>query len=299
MPPPLITVIIPTHERPDFLEVALASVRNQTYSHWEVIVVIDGTPPERYVKLKRLYQELRVTWVTQPKSGPGVARQAGLAAANGDYVCFLDDDDYYLPQHFELLIAATKETDKAIVRSGLLGKQPDGRLTKFSLYDNQRPTLEQYWKVPSNLTALLFTLEAARKVPIDTVRTTIEDFTWLLRVFSHHDLHQISQYTAVYVLHEGNRNNLSLADDYLADRINAMEGAFSYGEVARRTPKSAKKRWIHHQHLHYARNAFRAGAWRKGLGGVGRSFPYLSLAGLHDLTYTMYYLLTALLGQRH
>jgi glycosyltransferase involved in cell wall biosynthesis len=101
-------VIIPTHNRPDMLAEALRSVALQTIdlSDVEIVVVNDGGPdvtPEALAAAGDV--DVRVHRLSSPR-GPAVARNAGIDDARGDYIAFLDDDDVYLPAHFETLLRA-------------------------------------------------------------------------------------------------------------------------------------------------------------------------------------------------
>ena len=94
---PLISVYIPTFNRPDVLKKAVDSVLNQTYPNVEILVVNDGdTLPEQisyYLKNNNVIQ-LR----TQGRQGACVARNKAIVAATGEYITGLDDDDTFTPE---------------------------------------------------------------------------------------------------------------------------------------------------------------------------------------------------------
>ena len=93
---PLISVIIPTHNRATLVGRAVTSVLDQSYSHLEVIVVNDGSTDETPATLELLAASdgLRVVTNEAPLSG-GAARNRGLAVAKGE-LAYLDDDDVWL-----------------------------------------------------------------------------------------------------------------------------------------------------------------------------------------------------------
>ena len=94
LPPPKVTVLTPTlGNRPQMLSEAVESVRAQTFTDWEHVIVDDGSfsVPD--------FPGTRVVRVTQ--RGPGPARNAGLGVARGRAIAFLDDDDVWLPIHLE------------------------------------------------------------------------------------------------------------------------------------------------------------------------------------------------------
>jgi hypothetical protein len=97
----LITVVIPTLARSDLLPDALLSIADQTYRDVDVIVVNDGGPSPEAV-LRPWRERFPVELIELPRTcGAGIARNAGVDRARGEYVAFLDDDDVFLPAHLE------------------------------------------------------------------------------------------------------------------------------------------------------------------------------------------------------
>jgi len=93
---PLVSVVIPTHNRCDYLRQALRSVLAQSYSNFEVIVVDDGST-DGTAQVVGDFGDARVRYLYQANAGRSTARNRGMAAAKGIYLAFLDDDDLYLP----------------------------------------------------------------------------------------------------------------------------------------------------------------------------------------------------------
>lgn len=133
---PLVSVIIPTANRNDMLDIAIRSALAQTYPNIEVIVVDDCS--QKSLVLDNYHcQQVKV--IRNEKSfGGAKSRNIGARAAAGDFVCFLDDDDWYFPEKIERLVRAfamTPEADavfgKILRGSGAYAEArfPDGRLT--------------------------------------------------------------------------------------------------------------------------------------------------------------------------
>ncbi|MCZ6672974.1 MAG: glycosyltransferase family 2 protein [Verrucomicrobia bacterium] len=99
---PLVSVIIPTHNRSDrFLPRASRSVLNQTWQNLELIIVDDGSTDGTADVVKRLGDE-RVRYLVHDESRGGcAARNSGVEVAHGEFVAFLDDDDEWLPHKLE------------------------------------------------------------------------------------------------------------------------------------------------------------------------------------------------------
>lgn len=91
---PVVSVVIPTYNRPSQLAQCLDSLSRLTFprSHFEVIVVDDGSPVDLTSVSAQFRAPLNLTLLRQPQGGPGAARNAGAAVARGDILAFLDDD---------------------------------------------------------------------------------------------------------------------------------------------------------------------------------------------------------------
>lgn len=101
---PLVSVIVATYRRSDELRRAVASVLAQKYESYELIVVDDNDDPEWNDKVSKIVcEETDKSDVScrliqnHPNQGSAKTRNVGINVANGDYVCFLDDDDLFLP----------------------------------------------------------------------------------------------------------------------------------------------------------------------------------------------------------
>ena len=111
---PLVSVIITTCKRCDFLKQTISSVLNQTYSNIEIIVVDDNNLETEYrsivIKICNSFESDKIKYLPMPKnSGACIARNFGFQHSKGEYVNFLDDDDYFEPDKIELQINLAKE----------------------------------------------------------------------------------------------------------------------------------------------------------------------------------------------
>ena len=112
---PAVSVIIPTFNRPAFLEEALQSVLAQTVSDYEVIIIDDGSEGRfqaRIQDLRRFGAHIS-TYRFPSKRGVSVARNFGLEKATGDYILFLDDDDLLHPQMLKATLSVFEKNPEA------------------------------------------------------------------------------------------------------------------------------------------------------------------------------------------
>lgn len=93
---PLVSVVMPVYNVENYLEQTLDSLLNQTMKHFEIIAVDDGSTDRSLEILKRYAgKDSRIHVLTQKNQYAGVARNTGLAKAKGEYVVFLDSDDFF------------------------------------------------------------------------------------------------------------------------------------------------------------------------------------------------------------
>ncbi|MFT6842177.1 MAG: glycosyltransferase involved in cell wall biosynthesis [Psychroserpens sp.] len=102
---PLVSIIIPSKNRGKLLNRSVKSAAMQDYNNLEIIIVDDGsTPAVSELEMKSISDSCEIIVIKNELSQGGAkARNIGIAACKGEYVCFLDDDDIYLPQKISTL----------------------------------------------------------------------------------------------------------------------------------------------------------------------------------------------------
>ena len=113
---PAISIIIPIYNVEKYLRRCLDSVLNQTFSNWEAICVNDGSPDESYKILDEYAaRDSRFKIMNKENGGLSDARNAGMAVATGDYILYLDSDDFIHPQTMEIAYFLAKRDNSDIV----------------------------------------------------------------------------------------------------------------------------------------------------------------------------------------
>lgn len=101
---PLVSVVIPTYNHAHFLGRALKSVLEQTYTHWEAIV-IDNHSRDNTDEVIDSFKDPRIRTLKIHNQGViAASRNAGISAANGEWIAFLDSDDLWYPRKLEVLL---------------------------------------------------------------------------------------------------------------------------------------------------------------------------------------------------
>ncbi|MBE5881088.1 MAG: glycosyltransferase [Lachnospiraceae bacterium] len=158
---PLISVIIPVYKVEKYLRRAVDSVLSQTYTNLEIILVDDGSPDEcPAICDAYAAKEARVRVIHKENGGLSDARNAGIDVAGGDYIAFLDSDDYYAPCFIEVLYRELVKSDAQVSLcryevtekldvadgpdfAGVWQEYKDGKTESF-VYDRKQMLLNQY-----------------------------------------------------------------------------------------------------------------------------------------------------------
>jgi glycosyltransferase involved in cell wall biosynthesis len=101
--PGLVSVIIPTYNRADKLRYALTCLVNQTYRRFEVIVCDDGSTDDSKEVTETFADQLKITYLRETNfGGPARPRNNGIRQAKGEFIAFLDSDDWWYPEKLGL-----------------------------------------------------------------------------------------------------------------------------------------------------------------------------------------------------
>ena len=282
---PLISVVIPTYNRQDTLIRALDSLVEQTYSHWEAIVVDDGSLPRLRLPVPyRDHPQIQVHY--QDNAGPGAARRRGGERAKGELICFLDDDDYYLPNHLEIIAGAYCGQNNLYRTEVLSAREGEGGLKEEPLKPADITPLLAYWRRPVSLLPFAISRKWFERVPPVVRRSPIEDFEWLIYLLIRAPLVRVPVYTVVYVRHAANRTNTLVARHHLSDRLAVLEAVYQLPALQRLVPAPEYHRRAVHHCLHWTRQCIRAGEWKAAWWGIRTALNYPLRNSMGELGYT-------------
>lgn len=115
--PPLVSVILPTYNRADFISEAIESVLNQTYPHFELIIIDDGSTDDSISTISQYAikdNRIRV-YALKKNRGVSVARNTGLSVARGKYIAFMDSDDTAYPHWLKTAVHFMEKNPQATI----------------------------------------------------------------------------------------------------------------------------------------------------------------------------------------
>ena len=167
---PLVSVIIPCYNAAKFVGETLESVRRQTWTNLQVIIVDDGST-DGSARIVEAVEGLDITLVRQPNRGQTAALNAGLAHATGDFVQYLDADDLIDPDKIEIQLARLAEAPDCVAsaRWGRFYDRPEN--TKFEVEEALSHDLDGIrWLVESRAEGAGMMFPALWLIPMTIVR---------------------------------------------------------------------------------------------------------------------------------
>lgn len=130
---PTVTVVVPAYNRAATIDRCLASIRAQTYPHWEVVVVDDGsTDTTREATRAVAAGDPRIRLVEhRQRRGAQAARNTGISEARGEWIAFLDSDDEFLPHSLESRLLRAIDERRDVVHSACRVRKADGSVEAY------------------------------------------------------------------------------------------------------------------------------------------------------------------------
>jgi GT2 family glycosyltransferase/ADP-heptose:LPS heptosyltransferase/Tfp pilus assembly protein PilF len=237
----LVSIIMPTCNRPHMLLLALDSILKQTYENWEVIIVNDGGEDVGSL-LSTIDVEGRFVYVRLPKKHErSYARNVGITLAKGKYIAYLDDDDKFLPDHLETLVTClensnyeTAYTDSyRVFHEKMNGRYVEKRRDVPYSYEFCRDRLLQENFIP--ILCVMHLRSCFDRIGMfDESLNTHEDWDLWIRMSEGSPFHHINKVTAEFSWRmDGSSTTSSRQDDFVATkaRIHDRYGIPSSGRL--------------------------------------------------------------------
>ena len=226
---PLISVIVPIYKVEKYLNRCIESIVNQTYSNLEIILVDDGSPDhcpqmcDEWVE-----KDKRIKVIHKQNGGLSDARNAGLKIATGEYISFIDSDDYIASDFFATLLAVMEKENSDVVECSVVKFYEDERFEKYS--DNLAVTTSQTESALSGLIAenpfhqhvwnKLYKVDCLKGILFPVGKLNEDEF-WTYQVFGRAQKVSKINKTMYYYFQ---RSDSIMGENYSIRRLDALEG---------------------------------------------------------------------------
>ena len=190
----LLSIVVPVFNTEKFLPNCLDSIRNQQFRDFEVILVDDGSTDGSSAICDK-YAEIdgRFTVHHRKNSGVSAARNYGILCAKGDYITFVDSDDYIFPFYFKEIIKIIDESSPdVVVTSGYYwGNEKKSNVVELNIPHNISTDDNSFYRLladrvyPSGLVFSVFKRSIAQQIELDESIHFYEDLDYQLRAGSY------------------------------------------------------------------------------------------------------------------
>ena len=135
---PKVSIVIPVYNAEKYILRCMESIENQTFKDFEVIAVDDGSSDSSLKILEKFSEKTTFLKLLRQKNmGAAKARNTGIKNAAGDFICFVDSDDWLEPEYLEILVKNQEETGCDISMIGI-NKVENEESTEIFLYNTKK-----------------------------------------------------------------------------------------------------------------------------------------------------------------
>lgn len=208
---PFFSIIIPAYNREKLISATIQSVIDQTFTDWECIVVDDGSTDGTKDVIKGLIEkDSRIRYIYQENAERSAARNNGINNARGEYICFLDSDDFYLDSHLQQLWTKIKSNKLSLIITDYIeSKNGNDKLIISKSIVEFESTLQYVFLsgiIPARVcgNSTIF-----KKYKFDEDITIVEDSILWARIVQEYPILELKQATVKYSIHDSNSINLN------------------------------------------------------------------------------------------
>lgn len=252
------SVIIPVFNRAHRLPYVLESLKNQTYQDFETIVVDDASTDASYQVALDYDLPNKTVLRNEKNSERCITRNRGIAIAKGQYICFLDSDDYHLPEHFQKLhdYIVSKGVPVAFFFTNAWDETEDGKRTERCCPDFESYNPYTYFlRYTVNPQRWAIHRDILKSVQFDENVTIAEDMDVSLRIVaSKYPVYQLNERTTVYV--SATDSFTHGAPDKAERELACYQRVFARLELKGLLPKRETNRLLSQCYFHLMQKAF-------------------------------------------
>jgi glycosyltransferase involved in cell wall biosynthesis len=240
---PFFSIVTPAYNRANMLPATIESVLKQSFTNWEMIIVDDGSTDNTRDIVLEINDE-RIRYIYQKNAERSAARNNGISNAKGQYICFLDSDDFFESNHLEILHNHILEKKTPIAMF----------FVHASHFKNQKKEFPEMFSMDANPMIYFFTQpiiparvcvhnEILKTLKFDEDIVIVEDLVLWVKIASEYSVYEIKEFTVRYFLHED--NSVNLKNNSYIKRYNGLKLFYKrYPHIIKKIPSGLKHKII-------------------------------------------------------
>lgn len=199
----LVSIIMPSYNTAKYIAAAIASVQNQTYTNWELVVVDDCSTDDTDKVVKPLLSDARIRYLKNEKnSGAAVSRNRALREAKGKWIAFLDSDDIWVPEKLEKQIRFMEQNGYAFTYTDYMIQLNGTWLPYIYTGPSVVNRRKMYDYCYFSTITVMYDREKIGLIQIENLRKN-NDYAMWLQVIEKSDCYRLPECMSYYIKHEG------------------------------------------------------------------------------------------------
>lgn len=232
----LISIIIPVYGVEKYIEKCLISIKAQTFKNFEVLIINDGTKDQSIkIARKTIENDKRFIIIHQENQGQGSARNLGLDLAKGDYISFIDADDYVEPDFLEIMYEKILETSSEICTCNVNYVDTQYKTIKIfknniEKYKSQNDYLISKYYISNFMCDKLFLKSIFLNFRFDQSLKTNEDVHLLFEIIYNKKITSTERSLYNY-LQRPSSTSKGAPESYISDRLKIIQKQLNFHEL--------------------------------------------------------------------
>lgn len=244
MKKPFFSIIIPSYNRADLIVDSIKSVQNQTSIDWECIIVDDGSTDNTKAVIEDIIrQDSRIKYVYQENAERSAARNNGIRNSSGEYICFLDSDDHFVPDHLGKLkafIEARKEPICLVINQSF-NVSVDG-VYKTNLNQPSTNLIEFLYLNPVSPSRVCVHKNILSECKFDDDILIVEDVILWMKIADKYPVYVSDHLGVRYHIHDGNSVN-KIGKGVVIKYYGVILAKKRYPELFKKIPRKSYCDW--------------------------------------------------------
>lgn len=243
---PFFTIVLPTFNRAALIPRSIESILRQDFLSWELIIVDDASTDDTQSVLSHFIHDARIKVIrNEINLERSKTRNRGIEAANGEFICFLDSDDYWSPAHLAELYKLIHSKGNAIALYHSNVQKKCGNVYEQQLQIKIDPTNPVQSVIKDNVPVICVAIHHSifKSYKFDSTLVINEDVYLFALIVSSFPFFGHEKPTAVWVIHERNTN--AVVKDHLLRELHAKKAIFNDPALRRFFSKQFRKNVIH------------------------------------------------------
>lgn len=221
----MVSIIIPLYNKQGQIERCLNSIKDQTFKDWELIIIDDGSTDKSAEIVESFLYDNRIHYYYKQNGGVSSARNMGMKKATGEWIVFLDADDYFFSEALEILLVTAIQNKTLVSAANFYAENKNGRYLQCIGKDRIVKNNFRSWYFMTcypRAGAVLFHSSVVKELSFDESLSRYEDAKFLFTIMRQEKIAYTARPVMVY---SDDIHGLSVAaDDPRKDYIFIIEG---------------------------------------------------------------------------